>query len=262
MSKTEGFQVLVVEDEYYSAQAVKRMLHECDSTFQVVWEAENGKEALDYLTSHKVHLVITDLHMPVMNGLELAKYLQEKEPQLPVIMLTGYSDFAYIQEALRSKVLDYLLKPVKKEEMESALARVRLQLEALGITPENSREETEVHESAQMGAEELTHYAAGYIREHFQEEIDLGSLAQQLGFHSAYLTKLFNKYIGESPLRYLTGIRIQEAKRLLEETAYPISRIGEMVGYPNQFHFSKTFRRETGINPTAYRRERELEKNK
>ena len=87
------------------------------------------------------------------------------------------------------------------------------------------------------------------------EEVDISRIADELGFHSAYLTRLFNRYAGESPLKYLTNIRIREAKRLLAEGTLPIQAVGERVGYPDQFHFSKTFRKATGMSPTAWRRQ-------
>ena len=87
------------------------------------------------------------------------------------------------------------------------------------------------------------------------DEIDLGQLASEIGFTSAYLTKLFNRFKGETPLKYLTDIRIHEAKRLLLDTTLTISQVGMSVGYPDQFHFSKIFRKYTGQNPTSYRKQ-------
>jgi AraC-like DNA-binding protein len=93
-----------------------------------------------------------------------------------------------------------------------------------------------------------------YIRENFREEIDFGALACDLGFSSAYLSKIFTKNKGESPIRFLTSIRMKEAKRLLADTDESIARVGELCGYPDQFYFSRTFRKEVGENPTKYRK--------
>ena len=85
------------------------------------------------------------------------------------------------------------------------------------------------------------------------EDIDIGSLADSLGFHSAYLTRLFNRYVGESPLKYLKNLRINEAKKLLRDSTLSIAETGARVGYPDQCHFSKTVRKITGMNPSAFR---------
>ena len=84
--------------------------------------------------------------------------------------------------------------------------------------------------------------------------ISIRQLAESFGFSSAYLSRIFTKSMEESPIRYLTALRIREAKRLLARTDEPIARVGELSGYPDQFHFSRTFRRETGENPSAYRK--------
>ena len=92
------------------------------------------------------------------------------------------------------------------------------------------------------------------MKEHYMESIDISTLADDLGFQSSYLTRLFGKHVGVTPLKYLTGIRIREAQRLLLDTSLPISEVGTRVGYSDQFHFSKTFRKATGMNPSAYRK--------
>ncbi len=93
-----------------------------------------------------------------------------------------------------------------------------------------------------------------YLKDHFREDTDLGAVAEKFGFSSSYLSKIFTRSKGESPIRYLTAIRMKEAKRLLSTTDEPIARVGELSGYPDQFYFSRTFRKETGENPSAYRK--------
>ena len=152
------------------------------------------------------------------------------------------------REALKQGVFDYLLKPVTPETLSDALGRVRVQLQKYYELYEDAG-------LAKRGAEEIIDYAVLYMREHYMDEIDLGQLASEIGFTSAYLTKLFNRFKGETPLKYLTDIRIHEAKRLLLDTTLTISQVGMSVGYPDDSHFSKIFRKYTGQNPTSYRKQ-------
>ena len=85
------------------------------------------------------------------------------------------------------------------------------------------------------------------------EAVDIGELADQMGFTSAYLSKIFKRFTGTTPIKMLTNIRIHNAKKLLKNTNYSIQEIGKKVGYPDQFHFSKTFRKVVGMNPSAFR---------
>ena len=249
MSKKQlhHYQILLADDEYFVRQALLRRIKGLgDDDYRVIAEAENGKEAMALLEKHDVQLVITDIRMPVMDGLELAKNIRDKYPHILTVILTGYADFEYAQTALRYGAFDYLLKPVSEEALEDLLGRARTALEDYYEIPEERR--------SAMSGEESVRQAIRYMQEHYMEDIDIGALAFEMGFHSAYLTRLFGRYAGVSPLKYLTTIRIQEAKRLLLDTTLPISVVGERVGYPDQFHFSKTFRKITGENPSAFRK--------
>ena len=244
----QPWQILLVDDEHFLRQSLQRRIQELGEDFTVAAQAENGEEALSLLQEKLIHIVITDIRMPVMDGIELARQIYERYPDIITIILSGYADFSYAQSALRYGVFDYLLKPVSAEELDTALGHARMRLEPASDISDAAC-------SGRSGAEESVHQAIAYLREHYREDIDIGTLASSLGFHSAYLTRLFNRYVGDPPLKYLTSIRIHEAQKLLTTTSLSISTIGEMVGYPDQIHFSKTFRKATGVNPSAFRRQ-------
>ena len=246
--KIQYYQVLLVDDEYYVRQSLLRRIRNPENEdFKVIGEAENGEEALDMLRKHDIQLVITDIRMPVMDGLDLTRKILEQYPHILTVILTGYADFEYARKALRYGAFDYLLKPVSEESLDNLLSRARTRLSELYELPEDERNN--------MSGEEYVQLAIRYLNEHYMEDIDISLMASELGFHSAYLTRLFGRYAGVTPLKYLTNLRIQEAKRLLLDTSLPISVVGERVGYPDQFHFSKTFRKATGVNPSAFRKQ-------
>ena len=247
MRQVDHFHVLLADDEFYLRQCLQRRFQELQGEdFVVSAQAENGSEALELLDKYDIQLVITDIRMPVMDGLELTRTITARYPDVLTVLLTGYPDFEYAQKALRYGAFDYLLKPISSEDLDTVLSRCRTKLLERFELPEE--------ENAGKSPEESVRSAIRYMHEHYMEEIDIGVLASSLGFHSAYLTRLFSRYAGETPLKYLTGIRIQEAKKLLATTDLPIAAVGTMVGYPDQFHFSKTFRKATGLNPSAFRK--------
>lgn len=248
MTRLNHYNVLLVEDEMLLMQSLSRHIESLEAGFKVVCQASNGEDALKCLKKENIHLVMTDIRMPVMDGLTLSKRIHEQYPHILTVILTGYADFDYAREALKQGVFDYMLKPVTMEDLENTLGRVRLHLQKFYELEEDP---------ALVGkdAEEIVEYTVLYMREHYMDDIDISSFSASLGFTSAYLTKLFNRYKGDTPLKYLTDIRIHEAKRLLTDTGLPIREVGERVGYPDQFHFSKTFRKLTGLNPTAYRKQ-------
>lgn len=246
MKKIDHYNILLVDDEYFPRQSIKHSIEEIDDAFVVTAQATNGQEALDILSHESIHIVITDISMPVMNGLELAKRIRQLYPDIATVILTGYAEFEYIQEALRQGTIDYLLKPVSEDDLISVFSRIQLALDKLYILPDDSGIST-------YDAESYVNQSVAFIQKNYMNDIDMGSLASDMGFSSAYLTKLFKKYAGKTPVKLLTEIRIHHAKKLLLETDQSIQEVGINVGYPDQFHFSKTFRKIVGMNPSAFR---------
>ncbi|HAG70515.1 MAG TPA: DNA-binding response regulator [Lachnospiraceae bacterium] len=249
MRRIEHYNVLIADDEFHMRQALNRKITELDDSFRVVCECAEGLSALSALAGTDIQVVFTDIRMPGMDGLRLAGEIQERFPDIVTVILTGYADFEYAKEAIHKGVFDYLLKPVSEEELSGVLEKIALKL-------------SELYEL--QGEDLLSGKSAGdtalflkqYLKKNFRTEVDLGEVASRFGFTSAYLSRIFSKEYGESPSRYLTRIRIEEAKKLLVSTNEPVARVGELSGYPDQFYFSRTFRKETGENPTAYRKTR------
>lgn len=110
--------ILVVEDEYYARKSIVKILQESGLELQVCGEAINGMKAIEVLEEHKdITLVITDIQMKKMGGLELAAYLHEHRPETDIIILTAFENFDYAREALRYNVRDYIVKPIYKENL-------------------------------------------------------------------------------------------------------------------------------------------------
>jgi two-component system response regulator YesN len=121
--------VLVVEDEYIMQQGIKYLVDWEREGFEIVGSASNGREALALVDDLRPHIVLTDVVMPVMNGVELTEALQRVAPQIQVVILSGYSDFEYVRGAFQGGAVDYILKPtlnpqVLLETMRRAAGRI------------------------------------------------------------------------------------------------------------------------------------------
>lgn len=251
MQKIDHYNVLLVDDEYMLRQSLSRKISELDDNFRIAGKSSEGRSALREIENADIHVVFTDIRMPEMDGLSLAAEIHERFPEIITVILTGYADFDYAKESIKHGVFDYLLKPVSDEDLASVLERISIKLAQKYILPGDE-------DISFGGTESFVRYTENYIKEHFREEIDFGALAAELGFSSAYLSRIFTRSKGESPVKYLTGIRIEEAKRLLAGTDESISRVGELSGYADQFYFSRIFRKEVGENPTSYRKMHKL----
>jgi Response regulator containing CheY-like receiver domain and AraC-type DNA-binding domain len=117
--------VMIVDDEYYFKQAMRVIIPWEDLGFEIVGEAKNGEDALKKLGELKPEIVLVDINMPVMDGLEFIRNVKEKDNDIKFIILTGYNEFNYARQALQLCVDNYLLKPIEEEELKKALFDAR-----------------------------------------------------------------------------------------------------------------------------------------
>ncbi|MDK8642126.1 response regulator [Niallia taxi] len=122
--------VLIADDEMQVRLGLRMKINWEEEGFKIVGEASNGREAIEWLRKKKINLVITDMRMPIMDGLELAQYCYKEFPQVKLIVLSGYSDYEYIRGSMKEGVKDYLLKPVSPDELEDTLRKIRKEIEA------------------------------------------------------------------------------------------------------------------------------------
>ncbi|KXT78963.1 response regulator transcription factor [Streptococcus sp. DD13] len=123
------YNVLLVDDEFMITEGLKVLIPFENWKMKVVATANDAETALEYLKQHSVHLVITDVNMPGMNGLEMIAEMKEINPSLAFIILSGYQEFEYVKAALNLQVADYLVKPVDKVELGNILEKLSQQFD-------------------------------------------------------------------------------------------------------------------------------------
>ena len=237
-------QVLLVDDEIMIREGFKRLFdweaHGC----QVVGEAADGMEALGKIDSLRPDIVVMDINIPIMNGLKVIQAARMKHPQMAFVIVSGYDDFSYCQQALRMQITDYILKPVNYEEFGSCIDNLKISLfrRQADAEPEQQEERTITG---------LTRY----LQEHLSQEVSLSVLAEEFHLSAQYISQLFKSEIGVNFLAYLTSIRMEQAKKLLLSTSLPIADVAEQSGYADYRVFTKVFKKSEGMTPSQYRRE-------
>ncbi|MBO9608971.1 MAG: response regulator, partial [Paenibacillaceae bacterium] len=130
------FKLIIVEDENKTRSALLSCLPWESLGITEVGEASNGVQALEWIKRERPHLVITDIRMPEMDGLELVGRIREAYPHTGVIILSAYSDIPYLKSAIKYNAVDYLFKPVDPEELEQAISRA---LDRVRVSSQMSR---------------------------------------------------------------------------------------------------------------------------
>lgn len=248
MQNMRTYKYLVAEDERLIRQNLIKKITKLDLPLLLTGEAYNGEEAIQLIEKNCPDIVITDIIMPECDGLELAEYLYKNHPGVKIVILSGYNDFSYAQTAIKFSVKDYLLKPVTPEALSASLQKLLVTMGA------ESKELSYQVKSNSLEQKDIFELLVKYLHEHYRQEVSFQELASKFGFSIEYLGKIFKKYSGLTLSKYLTRLRMNEAKRLLiSHPNMEIQKVGELVGYKDSFYFSRAFKSHTGIQPSEYR---------
>ena len=237
--------VLLVDDEIMIREGFKRLFdweaHDCE----VVGEASDGMEALTQIDALSPDIVIMDINIPIMSGLKVIQLSRIKHPGTAYVIVSGYDDFAYCQQALRLQITDYILKPVNYEEFGNCIDNLKISM--------FERRIAETEESQEQEERTITGITR-YLQEHLAEEVSLSVLAEEFHLNPQYISQLFKNEIGVGFLAYLTNIRMEKAKKLLLSTGLSVAEVAERSGYSDYRVFTKVFKKAEGITPSQYRR--------
>ena len=244
------FTYVVAEDEERMREYVARKVSELDPRYRCAGTAADGEEAAVLVERLLPDLLLTDIKMPVIGGLELIERVRRSNPDLRIVIISGYSEFEYARHAIELGVDEYILKPIDIESLRQTLRRIRIRLEASSgkVVAEFGLDRTGTGEADLARAVNL------YLQENYCQPYSLEALAASFGCKPAYLLRLYRRLTGGTPTKELIRLRIEKAKRLL--AGHPnleIKQAAAAVGYEDPLYFSRLFRKETGMSPSAFR---------
>lgn len=339
--------LFVDDDECIGFIASKFKLWE-NSNFRIKKQARNGSEALEILEKETFDLIITDIRMPIIDGLELIKIMRENGNKTAVILSSTYSDFEYAKKGLQLGAIDYIVKPFSEEDLLKALLRTKKlflekEMEAKKIIPNDYILEGKIHEwynnilhnekdrnelisefyreledffpeknemypkliknilheiwneicktfpwityiedfkvSPQDGQSlldvevmveslqsivkryELNKYDSiinkicSIIVENISNNKILDLVSSEIGLSKDYIGKLFRSKLGMTVGEYCTKVKIQYAKKMLQDSNMKVYEISEFLGYSTVDYFSKLFKSNVGLTPMQYRKQ-------
>jgi len=252
------WRTLIVEDEQYARASLRKLFAKADIPFEIVGEAVNGKEGLQLIRKLQPDVVISDIFMPLMDGVRLLQLTREEGFECRFVMLTAVSEFEYARQAVEYGASGYLMKlsldlrglKQAMEKVAAELTRMDKLLRADKWFPDKTAQEPTDHA-------ELNRMIT-YIEEHFAEDLTLKRMAEFVRMDASYVSDLFKKKTGTTLTHFIQNRRVQAAKMLLSETEKKVSEIGRLVGFENDNYFNKIFKRWCGVTPTEYRKEQKF----
>lgn len=242
------YRVVLVDDEPVIAEGLKRIVPWTKYNCEIVAVANNAQDGKSTILKHKPDILFTDIRMPDQDGLTMLAGLRSQFPNMQVIVLSGYSDFHFAQEAIRLGVCRFLLKPSKMHEIQEAVYEAVTRI--AGESKENIDHDTD--DLANVGGFIIAR-ACAYMEEHYAEKLVLQSVAEKCYISQWHLSKLLNKQLGQNFYALLNSIRVKKAKELLRDPSLKINDICEMTGYMDTAHFSRVFKSIVGMSASSYR---------
>ncbi|MDI4649241.1 response regulator transcription factor [Cohnella hashimotonis] len=253
--------VLIVDDEHLVRKGLRMTIDWRSLGYEVAGEASNGLEALQLVGSLKPDVVITDVRMPLMDGIEFMREIRRQALQTRLVVISGYEDFAYAKGAVDYGADGYILKPVDNSQLVALLDKLAKEIRQDSLLQQLYRErligrlasllnEIRIRKVGQTHA--LVEEVLRVIESCYMEDLSVKLLADRLHISPYYMMRVFKERQNKTINTYLTEYRVERAKRLLADRRTKVYEVGAMVGFPDPKYFSQVFKKIVAMTPKEY----------
>lgn len=254
--------VLLVDDEYFMIEGLTKYIPWPDLGVDEVLAEDDPTRALAIAYEKKPNILITDIRMPKMDGIELAQRIHEKLPDCNILFLTAYNEKEYLKSAIYLRAVGYLEKPVDREELCAEIRKIASDIKARNeqVSPKtkNRADEKDISTLLNGTKRDMTVLYAARIKEiiddqYTNSEFTIETIARSVHLSMQYVCRIFKEATDETINSYLVSVRISKAKELIRDEGIRLEDIATRVGYRSPNHFAKIFREHEGVNPSVYR---------
>ncbi|MCR5344146.1 MAG: response regulator [Butyrivibrio sp.] len=250
------YRVLIAEDEDIIRKGIAYTMDWVSMGCTIIGEACNGKEGIKKIKELQPDIVLTDIMMPVVDGIEMIKQGQDLG-DFKAIIMTSYADFEYAKQAIELGVSAYLMKPVDEEELKKSIEKTITEIEK----DRQLRQLTDKMKTADdidtlfIKSEKDNDYVQRILmetKERYADKISIETFSEELGVSGSYLSRKFKEATGQTYLDFLNKYRIQKAVKLLETGTYKVYEVSEMTGFSDYKYFSTVFKKYTDSSPSDF----------
>lgn len=241
------YQLIIIDDEPKIADGIAMLFPWEESGFHVAATFTSAVQALEYLRAEKADVVLSDIQMPDLSGIELCRELQDTGVE--VVLFSSHQDYEYFRSAIQLGVTDYLLKPISYPKLLECFTKIRERLDA----------ERHVEQEMPQGYyEQILSRVEAYLSANLQSAT-LGRCSERVNLSPTYLSRIIKEKTGKTFSDRLMQLRMEKARELLNNPDYKGYDIAYDLGYDNPKNFSRAFKNYWGCSPRDYRQQRKEE---
>lgn len=252
------YKVLIAEDEEMIRKGIIYAFDWAEVDCIVVGEVDNGQEGVAKIRELQPDIVITDVNMPILDGLNMLQQTIE-EVLYAAVVISGYDEFALAQRALRLGVSEYLLKPVEFDNLHLAIQRAKQQVEqrklyAQAMAKGEQPDALDLLADAKLGvvASKRVKAMLEYLHSHYAEKISINDLVEPLQTSASYLNQKFKEETCYTFNEYLNRYRIMQAIQMIRQGDEKIYTIAEEAGFRDYKYFISVFRKYVNLSPKRF----------
>jgi hypothetical protein len=235
------WKVMIADDEVYMLEALEKLINWNNLDCRLVYKAKNGEELIDKIKEEVPDIIITDVKMPLVSGMEVAKYIYEHLLPPKVIILTAYADFEYAKLAIEYDVCGYIVKTSAIEELPAMLRKAIAKLTLPSMLQEEEF------------PEDILSKLQKYIEDNYMEKLTLSQIAEEVHANGSYLSHLYKSKTGQNLFDAINKMKLKKAKEYLVQ-GKRISEIATLVGFEDVSYFSRVFKKYESCSPRDYER--------
>ncbi len=250
--ETAMYTVLIADDEKVIREGLRDLVDWAALNIKVIGEADDGEKAYQLIQELSPDIIVTDIVMPHLNGLDMVSRLRDNGNTAEIILISAYQDVQYFKRAFKINAVDYILKPIDMKEFDEVLRstvyKIRLARGEVAVKPETAGDQIDCHTIRRT-----IRQACEYIDDNLSKKLTISLLANKFFISENYLCLLFRQETGKTINDYITQRRMLRAKELLASSPMYINEVAREIGYQDANYFSRQFKKQFGVTPYDYK---------